>query len=528
MEIATYIIWALRVVLPIILFIIYFRLQAPKDESYPGPNTHVHARTTLLNVRKTIPHDCALPTSLSNLKMVDSSQAPTLFISGGREARGGRPERRSRAGRDPDDKDKRERREKRSESRPEEPREAPEEPTATAAVVEEAAPEVPEVPSESQEKMHLESLLNYVAFNRKEQPRTFCIDEDTAPPPPPPKPKPKDSKPGDAPNESEGPAASSNEVAAKPMATVEKANAEAQMVLSGAIKFRRSDVAKNLYDQLVTQEVEVSDKTYTLMIDACVLAEDLKGASDLLMKMEASGHCPDTDLLDRVMDLYSKQKTQREKDKKAAKETERPEEDSALSKRLDELLASMPRAKLSKEADLFVPMLAGAVGVGRPPPPPPRPTASPESGVVDAVQAAPGATTEAAEQRTALKSTAKPFQPTGMGGGYDHDQYGWGMDSAEHEDWGWDAKADSWQGGWKKSWDDEGQWQDTERGEGSKGYGKQGNKWPKAVQDRAPDKGTEKYQPKKDEEGARKSGGKKGPTAVRWKAKEPAPTTEAA
>jgi hypothetical protein len=185
-----------------------------------------------------------------------------------------------------------------------------------------AAPEPTLSPEE--EKMHLESLLNYVAFNRKDPQRTFLPDE--APPPPPPKPLPTKKPDG---TKIEAPAA-----AAPPTAVAEsvpsfdsgslvtgdeaaKANAEAQMVLGGAIKFRRVDVATNLYDKLIQSQVEISEKTFALMIESCVLASDLKNASDFLLKMEASGHSPETELLDKVMDLYSQVKTTKRENKKA-------------------------------------------------------------------------------------------------------------------------------------------------------------------------------------------------------------------
>merc|ERR1740121_1623845 len=47
------------------------------------------------------------------------------------------------------------------------------------------------------------------------------------------------------------------------------------------------------------------------MIEICVLAFDLKSASDFLMKMESAGYCPDSTILDKVMDLYTLQKSQR-------------------------------------------------------------------------------------------------------------------------------------------------------------------------------------------------------------------------
>jgi len=68
---------------------------------------------------------------------------------------------------------------------------------------------------------------------------------------------------------------------------------------------RSSRVARGLYYQLTEAGLQVLQPTFSLMVEACVGARDLRGASDLLMKMEAAGHCADSELLDRVMDLYS-------------------------------------------------------------------------------------------------------------------------------------------------------------------------------------------------------------------------------
>merc|ERR1740121_3078519 len=115
------------------------------------------------------------------------------------------------------------------------------------------------------------------------------------------------------------------------------------------------------------------------MIDACVLAKDLKAASDFLMKMETYGYNPDSDLLDRVMDLYSQQKLLREQEK----QTEEPQSfsaesgnqeksqlndaamDAIIPPHIREILEG-PRAKLKSDAPIFVP----SFGI---PPPPPRP-----------------------------------------------------------------------------------------------------------------------------------------------------------
>jgi len=154
-----------------------------------------------------------------------------------------------------------------------------------------------------EERMNHESLLNFVTFSHKErQQRTFLHGPDQIPPPPAPttlrRPPPTDTRDTEA-------------MTGEPPVPPEtlRANTEAQMVLRGLVNpkigMRSSRVPRGLYYQLTEAGLQVLQPTFSLMVEACVGARDLRGASDLLMKMEAAGHCADSELLDRVMDLYS-------------------------------------------------------------------------------------------------------------------------------------------------------------------------------------------------------------------------------
>merc|ERR1740139_1037112 len=105
------------------------------------------------------------------------------------------------------------------------------------------------------------------------------------------------------------------------------------------------------------------------MIDSCVLANDLKSASDFLMKMEASGHSPDTKLLDKVMELYSQQKVLREVKNEVT-------EGVGAGAEWDEAARTTLRTKLSSGAGLFVPSFVPAESFSFTPPAaqPPPPT----------------------------------------------------------------------------------------------------------------------------------------------------------
>lgn len=475
MEPADVLIWTLRILLPIILFCIYFKLQSPKDEQIPGPTGQVYSRRELMDQRKGVPAHCAKPPGIEGIALKDPTEAPALFVAAARPARpsagpgaGGRRGEGDRgAGRERSDR----RRGPGAGADRSDRRAAPDKVEDDATSTEKQA---------AQEKMHLESLLNFVAFNPGHQQRFFLPDEET-PPPPPPKKKPKVAQAPLIGSLESGILCSANTAVSGEAA--DKANVEAQMVLAGAIKFKRSDVARSIHSQLMDAQVEISDKTFALMIEASVLARDLKSASDFLMKMESSGFCPDSHLLDKVMDLYSLQKSAREQEKRQAaalqqhqqlQQTMSADAPAALSKTPMEALESAlgqhistlaqdpdARSRLSSAAREFVPSFGVA-------PPPPKPAwageparEAPAAEAVEATAAAPGGGEAAAppdggadamwygsdedgdmgvlappqQQRTRLTASAEPFQPS-FGVPMDQYMYGWAADPALEGDVG--------------------------------------------------------------------------------------------
>lgn len=300
LDLTTLLIWTLRIVLPILFFGIYFRLKAPsKPRPPPGPSGNAYSRAKLLRYRKAVASQ--VPDSMKSIALKDQSQAPHLFGGSGRASRSDRSSRRA-----PDEqrapKEKRETKEKKEKKEPD--------PT-------------PEALAFSEERMHLESLLNYVAFTRQEDQRDFLFANAQGGPP-----RPTPTKERDA--EADTKQAVISGVAA------EKANDEAQMVLKGAMKMKRCDVARSLYEQLTDSQVEVAEGTFKLMIEACCIADDLKGASDFVMKMETAGFLPQTDVLDMVMDLYVKQKEQAEA--KEAEGAEKADKEEPEAKEADDHL----------------------------------------------------------------------------------------------------------------------------------------------------------------------------------------------
>ena len=98
----------------------------------------------------------------------------------------------------------------------------------------------------NERRMHLESLVNFMAFNRYKRHRNFLCSEDR--PPPQPHRKPSD-KPAAAP-----------QAMCVTLAAADRANSEAQAVLKGAMtaKRQRAEAAKGLLHQL--QDLDVSDE----------------------------------------------------------------------------------------------------------------------------------------------------------------------------------------------------------------------------------------------------------------------------
>jgi len=425
-ELATWLIRGLRVVMPIVLFLIYRSWQLPKEEQYPGPTNNVYSRGKLLAHRN---HSLGSERdlgekhpALNSLCLKDQLQAPDLFQAPPRQLRG--------APRRDDRRETRERRERR-EARSRGPDDAA--PPAAEEVERFDASAMgmdKSISAAVEERMHAESLLNFVAFNRKEPQRIFLPDTAGMPPPPPPKPRPLAQGVAAATSAGGGPTVG-NGKATMPEDVVQKANADAQLVLRGAIHLKCFNVAKDIYEQLTETEVKISESTFMLMVEVCVLAHDLKSASDFLMKMETTGYCPESHLLDKVMDLYSQQKAEREQEKlkfaeatmkqEAAEAISAPEGDIAAA--LDELLDAQPRMKLSSGAPIFVP--------GQP---------AYEAAVAETAAAelakeqdgpAPSESPVPTQQRTRLKPAAKPFEPQ-FGCGFSYT--GWAP-GAEYQAW---------------------------------------------------------------------------------------------
>lgn len=450
MELSTALVWTLRIVLPIILFCIYFKLQAPKDEN-SGPTDNVHERATLLAHRKKS-HGAAPHESMKNITLKDQVEAPELFA--GRGGKGGRRNK-EESSRDAPGRERRGKGEKDGQKTETEQEGALVEETTTSANLENLEP------NESEDRMHLESLLNYVAFTRKEQQRTFLPQPDSVPPPPPP-PK-KDS---------------ANGTPSSPIigGTADKANSEAQMVLRGALGLKRSDVAKYLYEQLQEAHVETSESTFDLMINVCLTAQDLKGASDFLMKMETAGFLPHSDLLDKVMELYSVQKSAREQDKLGKVTMTQAEANARADTVSPEAIMSEAddenRTKLSVNAAVFVPSFI---------PPPSVQQLEPvmDLGVTnleDYMQ----------RSRTKLTAESKPFEPK-FNVTFDPYMHTWTVDHSEEmlaqefhkgkdfQKGGWGKEGKGWENEGKgKGWENEGKgWEHKGKG---KGKGKGGKK----------------------------------------------------
>jgi len=270
------VIWTLRVFLPILLFILYYRVSLPAGTRiWPFAGKHRRSRQDLLLYRAATLEGCERPDCLSNFTLVDSKQAPHLFV------KKTRVDSRARAAA----------------------------PGAAAKVAGSAGPADGKKPDGGaagpfpEEMLHLESLMNYMAFNRKQH-RIF---HPTEIPPPPSSPHP--------PTSGEPPSADFQS----------KANLDAQMVLKGAIHFKKYEVVHDVFESLTCARVKPAEKTFALMVDSMISAGDLPKASEFLMKMEQGGFAPDAALLDKVMELYARHKLQTDLGAKLSPEADEAE-----------------------------------------------------------------------------------------------------------------------------------------------------------------------------------------------------------
>jgi len=301
----TYIVWLVRVLLPILLFWIWYSTQPNKGPLWSAPGERSYTRQSVLAAREALKDEPA-PDSLQTLKLVDDTHLQKVF--GNAVSRSSGPARR-----DPNaKKDKRTDKggdkasarnidgKQRSQSRDGVEAETGEAEVVASAATENTTPAKDEGALSVEEKMHLEALLNFVAFSYKDSPQRIYLP--LRPPPPPRRPS---SRPSCA---LEGPL---DEVDSSETA---KTNTEAQYVLKGLLNPKlglqpASRIPKELHRQFLESVVPPQEGTFSLMVEACVGAGDLRGASDFLMMMESAGHSAASDLLDKVMDLYSESRT---------------------------------------------------------------------------------------------------------------------------------------------------------------------------------------------------------------------------
>lgn len=308
----------LRLVLPCLLLIFSFghRFRVPW-----WSDRHKYARDLMLqHYQQVAAAGGPAPDEMANIVLVTEDIAPALFQKP--------PPPKPRGDRERRDERERERRdgERRSGTRDKPLRETEQAANAIEEAVHAqaaamAAEKTAAANASAEEQMHLESLVNFVAFNKREQIKVFLPDDDFVPRPPP---KPAKAPVTWAPKEASR---------GKEDASSDRANKEAQMVLRGALLSPKSGamVALGLHAQLMDLEIAVNRATFELMVNACVQAKTLQAASDLLMSMEAAGHTPSNELLDQVMELYLVHKSDEPAKKKAEAEAAKAEAEAATA-----------------------------------------------------------------------------------------------------------------------------------------------------------------------------------------------------
>lgn len=275
------IVWVLRIVLPIVLLVVTF---GPKVDWTRW--RFVYSREALLAYRRGLLASGSLGDAVGPYRLaraVPSKSLPNAFQES--------TENEQRDDIDRREADRRDRGDGRSESslssrHSKQPKRSPDTEPVIPPLQEQGGEE--EGPLSTAQRMHTESLVNFVAFNRGESQRCFLLRQGVKPPAPPVQTRQPEER-----------------VRVTGAAAL-RANHEAQMVLLGVRQAasRGAIVARGLHDQLHNLDIEISDKTYELMVQASVKASDLKTSTMLLTRMENAGKKPSSALFDCVMDLH--------------------------------------------------------------------------------------------------------------------------------------------------------------------------------------------------------------------------------
>lgn len=279
------IVWLVRILLPIIFFIAWYRGQAQAQGADGRGGKHRYARDVLVAARRGA-DERDVPDVLSSIKLMDEASVQKALGGPPPRPRGSGPDAGGRSGARPKrqpgvDRVRSGNDVRRTNSRVEAQAEAAT-PTASGGPKLGGSQSLTE-----EERSSLEALFNFAALGQKDRQRRVFLP--SGQPPPPPR-RPAQRPKADAMEEA-------------------KANGDAQTILKGAvnpkIQLKCPELAKALHQRLSDSNARPSEATYSLMVEACVISNDLKGASDFLMKMESAGHSADSELLDKVMDLYS-------------------------------------------------------------------------------------------------------------------------------------------------------------------------------------------------------------------------------
>jgi len=244
-SVATCLVWALRALLPVALFLIWYATQPPPER---------YDRTQLLALRQA--PGKAPPAELRSLHLQEVHVEPQTAARPPRKPRGG----------------------------PVVPKEAT---TDGAAKVTCEAPnaEMDLQPKQSvvqeppaAEPRHLEDLLSFVAFDKERSQRVFLPSESLPPPPP----------------------SRHSTERRKASRAGTKENAVVQAILQGLKEVKaglnHARVAEELLLMLRVAGVAVEQETFVAMIRFCVDSNHPAAAAQLIAEMEADGHEPQEQL----------------------------------------------------------------------------------------------------------------------------------------------------------------------------------------------------------------------------------------
>lgn len=86
----------------------------------------------------------------------------------------------------------------------------------------------------------------------------------------------------------------------------EQENNKALGILKGCTQMKQVKVAFDVFNQMRRERVKVSPDVYNEILKCCLVCSDFKKASYIIQKMSMQRQFPDSDLVDKFLELYNR------------------------------------------------------------------------------------------------------------------------------------------------------------------------------------------------------------------------------